>query len=787
MRKSYMISVALLVLASASVAGAQQKAAAPAKPALEQNWELGFRATTVDGDEARYERYQSLKNGLFSQIGITKESDAVAYSFNAFNVGYDDQAYAFNYNRYGKAKFSLSYNGQPLNYAYNTVTPYRYAGNNKWTLDPTLRTRVQNKEVGVVGIPNSAATYATGSIYRTIAQPFEMSALRNTLAASMKYRINTMLDFDVSFQNIQRSGNQPWGAAFAFSSAQEIPMAIDNVTNELTAGLEFRIPKYLMLQDGMLRAEYQGSFFKQNFLSMEWDNPIRATDFDNLRTPPTGPWDPSGYSNGNGPAFGRMAMAPSNEYNSFRVMGLFKLPYKTTVNGQFMYGVATNDEELIPWTTNTKINQPATYLFFPGLAQLPRPSAEAETEIVNAVVNLTSRPTDYFAFDMKYRFNDLFVNTPRFDYTYHIRFDAVPENIPGGSTHHLDFTHNTVDAGVTFTLPNRFTALRVGYVWDDIERGGRSFSDMTDKTIRASLDAYQNKFFSLRGNVEMTERVGKGLSEEIWYEIGHRNTLRFYDEADMDRTKAGVVLGLTPSSKFDLSLSYSMTDDEYTGEGHEFGLLSATSSALSLTGNWYLNDKVTIGGTYGMDNWKSNQLARNANPDAGPTAPYNSWADPLRNWFMDNDEDVTSAGLWIDLMQVLPKTDIKFSYDFSDSDLLYSMYGPRIEAFKAPDNTALRNPLDSRPCATGISSCFIPWPNVTNSWTQMKLDIRHMMKENLGLGLGFRYQKFDVVDFNTLDNANGTPRFDSNGLIGTGYGNRPFDGTTIIAKLIYKF
>jgi hypothetical protein len=154
---------------------------------------------------------------------------------------------------------------------------------------------------------------------------------------------------------------------------------------------------------------------------------------------------------------------------------------------------------------------------------------------------------------------------------------------------------------------------------------------------------------------------------------------------------------------------------------------------------------------------------------------------------MDNDEDVTNAGLWIDLIQALPKTDIRFSYDFSDSDLLIDMYGPRIEAFKAPDNTALRNPLDSRPCATGIASCFIPWPNVTNSWTQMKLDIRHMMRPNLGLGLGFRYQKLDVVDFNTLDNADGTPRFDSNGLIGTGYGNRPFDGTTIIAKVIYKF
>ena len=160
MRTRYIFSTALLVLASASVAGAQQKAATPAKPALEQSWELGFRATTTTGDEARYERYQDLQSGLFSKIWLGKSDDAVAYDFSAANVGYNDQAYALSYNRYGKAKFNVSFNGQPLNYAYNTVTPYRYAGDNKWTLDPALRTRVQNAEAGVVGIPNSAATYS---------------------------------------------------------------------------------------------------------------------------------------------------------------------------------------------------------------------------------------------------------------------------------------------------------------------------------------------------------------------------------------------------------------------------------------------------------------------------------------------------------------------------------------------------------------------------------------------------------------------------------------------------
>ena len=781
MRNSYMISAALLVLASASVAGAQQKAAAPAKPALEQAWELGFRATTTTGDEARYERYQDLQSGLFSKIWLGKADDAVAYDFSAGNVGYNDQAYAFSYNRYGKAKFNLAFNGQPLNYAYNSKTPWRDAGNNKWTLDPALRTRVQNKEVGVVGVPTNAAAYAAGSIYRSIATEFPMSQQRNTLAMGLSYRVNELATVDFKYNMVTKSGNMPWGAAYAFSNAGELPMSLDNTVNELVAGLELVKSEY-----GMIRAEYQGSFFKQNFATMEWDNPVRATDFDNGKLPPAGPWDGSGYSNGNGPAFGRMAMAPSSQSNALNVTALYKMPAHTTLNGSFSLIRMTQDDDIIPFTTNTKIAQAATYNFFPGLARLPRPTAEAQVDAINAVVNFSTRPTDYFGFDMKYRFNDHDNVTPHWNGEYNVRFDAVPEYAPGTLTHGQSIRQNTMEAGATFTLPNRGTALKVGYIMDDFKRGGRAFSDMTDYTFRASLDAYQNQYFNLRGILETTRRIGSGLSIEHIEEGGGQNELRFYDEADMDRIKSTVILGLTPSSKFDLNLSYSGMNDEYTGEGHQFGLLSMDNSSVNLSGNVYVNDKVTFGASFGIDNWKSNQKSRNANPDS-PTSAYNSWVDPNRDWFMDNDETITNAGVWIDLIKALPNTDIRFAYDFSDSDLEYTMYGPRIEQFKAPDNTAIRTAGDSRACSTGVASCFIPLPNVTNTWSKVKFDLRHMFRPNMGLGLGYQYEKFEVVDFATTDLTPGEPRIDPLGAITTGYGNRPYTGSTAIVKLIYKF
>ncbi len=781
MRNSYVLSAALLVLASASVAGAQQKAAAPAKPAVEQAWELGFRATTTTGDEARYERYQDLRSGLASKIWLGKADDAVAYDFSAANVGYNDQHYAFSYNRFGKAKFNLEFNGQPLNYAYNTLTPYRDAGNNKWTLDPALRVRVQNKEAGVVGIVTTAAQDASGSIFRSIATEFPMSAQRNTLNLGMKYRVNTLATVDVAYKMVTKSGSQPWGASFAFNEVVNVPMALDNSANEFVAGLELSKPAL-----GMIRAEYQGSFFKQNFATLEWDNPLRATDFDNGKLPPSGPWDPSGYANGNGAAFGRMSMAPSSQLNTFRVVGLYKMPNHTTLNGQVAFTRMTQDEDIIPFTSNTKIAQSATYAFFPGLAALPRPSAQAQVDGINAVINFATRPTDYFAFDMKYRFNDHDNVTPHWNGQYNVRFDAVPENAPGAENEALDVRQSTVETGATFSLPRRSTSLRLGYILDDVKRSGRAFSDMTDYTFRASLDAYQNQYFSLRGLIESTRRIGSGLSLETIEEGGGQAALRFYDEADMDRLKSSVILGLTPSGKVDLNLTVGTMNDEYSGEGHEFGLLKYDNASYSLTGNYYVSDKVTFGAMYGQDQWSSNQKSRNANPDS-PTAVYNSWVDPLRDWYMDNKETVKNAGVWIDLIQALPKTDVRFAFNLSDSDLEYDLSGPRVEAMKNPDNAALRDPRDVRACSTGVASCFIPWPNVTNTWSQYKVDLRHMFRDNLGVGLGYRYEKFEIVDFATTDVTPGVPRMDPLGAITTGYGNRPFTGSTAVVKLIYKF
>ena len=115
----------------------------------------------------------------------------------------------------------------------------------------------------------------------------------------------------------------------------------------------------------------------------------------------------------------------------------------------------------------------------------------------------------------------------------------------------------------------------------------------------------------------------------------------------------------------------------------------------------------------------------------------------------------------------------------TDNGFLYS--GPRIQELST--NTFL-TAGDTKPCATGLTSCSEALPNVTNTWQQMRVDVKHMFRPKMGVGLGYWYEKLDITNFATTNLADGTPRIDSLGDITTGYGNRPYKGQTGMVRLI---
>ena len=542
----------------------------------------------------------------------------------------------------------------------------------------------------------------------------------------------------------------------------------------------------------MVKVGWDGSWFNNDFQALVWDNPIRISDFNNGQLPPAGPYDGNGYSNGNGPAQGRMALAPNNSMNVFSATGLYKLPKRTSVNGTVQFTTQKQDEALIPWTINSVINTPEVFAAFPHIASLPRSTAEAEAKGINALLNLASRPFRNVGFQVRYRYNERDNETPIFDSSEYVRFDAVPEeycppgsnptDCPEGFSHQFDTTRQNFDANATFSLTG-WGALRVGYGHDAYERHGRGFSDVGEHIFRVSYDIISSQYFSLRAAYDYGQRRGEGFTETgVDYEEGPggtQPTLRYYDESDRDRTRGSLLVSVAPMGVVDFYVSYAGGKDEYkidesapvTRPDELFGLNDASVNSVNVGVNVRPRDTVGFGANYGRDKYSALQRSRNASPPPDPT-----WDDPSRDWTLDNDETVNNFTLYCDLLRTFANTDIRFAYDFSDSDNAFVHGGPRIASLSTAGQ-------------------FIPLPSVENTWHRLTADVKYFFTPRAGVGFGYYFEKLDIVDFNTLDEPGpngfaaqtGDPRIDWLGGLVTGYGNRPYEGNAFFLRLLYLF
>src|SRR5207247_6212576 len=142
-----------------------------------------------------------------------------------------------------------------------------------------------------------------------------------------------------------------------------------------------------------------------------------------------------------GAARGRMSVPPSNTLNSITGITLYKIRPRTVVNGAATFTQMNQNDPLIPWTINPVINSPTVFAQFPNLASLPRATAQAKVNGVNAVINFSSRESRTIGFDAHYRYNDHVNRTPLFDGTQFVVADGTPTSI-GAISEHFNIQEN---------------------------------------------------------------------------------------------------------------------------------------------------------------------------------------------------------------------------------------------------------------------------------------------------------------------------------------------------------
>lgn len=597
---------------------ATQPAAAPeeAEPApslfalTDRELFIGGRVSSIDGDPARFQRYQDLGDGLLVsgfRYSFAQPDGVYTFDARANNVGWRDQEYAANYNRVGKLSIAGSYQQIPQFYSVDTMTPYTGSGG---TL--VLDDAAQRAAQGGAGL----------SPYPAIAPQFDLRERRDIGRVDVVATPRTNLDVTASFTTQKHGGELPFGASFGFSNDVEVPLPYESRANDFTIGTEWTNAK------NMLRVAYSGSWFDNLADPLVWDSPLRIDDAADK------------------PARGRMSLWPSNSAQTISFGGYTKLPHKTQITGFFSYGLWSNDEPLQPFTINSAL---------PVIA-LPRTNADAEAHVFSTNLNLTSHPTTDWRFGARFRNYTYANHMPATSITAYNNYDSGSSTTPTGGPDLYAHDRTTLDADATWS-GFKPLALTAGYTHNGSGYDARIFQSTGEDVFRVSADAV-GSWATFRVQYDIGSRTGSDLDEQALIDIGEHPEMRHYDVADRTRNRFSAQIDIVPSDAWMFSASGGILHDDFGNS--VFGLQESNGGTFSLAADYHMPNGMGAGGTYNYERYTGLQQSHEGN---GPPDPQ--FDDPLRNWTSDAKETVHYFSIYATPPRIGRNTEVRFSYDFS--------------------------------------------------------------------------------------------------------------------------
>ena len=273
------------------------------------------RLSSVEGDPARWQRYQDLRDGLlFTDARLLRETARVechggrgqssAGAISAFSAPTNGSAASRSVGCGIKSRSST---------ASTPARRSRIRARRCWCWTTPRRPRRISTRTFRSRRSSTCASGATSA-------PFDSSATPTP-----------QLDLTGGFTTTKHSGELPWGASFGFSNDNEVALPYNSRTNDVDVGAQWTNAR------AMIRAAYSGSWFNNLDDTLTWDNPLALTDSTSA------------------PGRGRTALWPSNSLQTLSTAGYAKFAHRTQVTGSLAFGWWNNNEPLLPFTINSAL------------------------------------------------------------------------------------------------------------------------------------------------------------------------------------------------------------------------------------------------------------------------------------------------------------------------------------------------------------------------------------------------------------------------------------------------
>ena len=620
-------TVAALMTVTASVSSAQSPAA-ETPPAVEngstgslfgETWrqvEVGGRWSSIDGDPARYQRYEDIRDGLLvDKLRYATVRDTWLFQFGADNIGWRDQRFRATYERPGKFSVKGLWDQIPQFYSIDTRTPYTLTGPGTLLLDDSAQLAAQNGG----GL----------NVYVPISPQFDLRERRDVGRIDLTTALSKQVDLSARFITTNHSGELPWGASFGFSNDVEVALPYESRTNDVSVGAEWNNNK------AMLRIGYDGSFFENESDTLIWDSPLRLTDTTSA------------------PGRGRMALWPTNSSNTVSGGGYYKFAGRSQATASVSYGVLSNNEPLQDFTINPTLPQ----------LELPRATTEAEAHVFTTNVGVVSRPTPDWRFSGRLRSMDYDNQTPDTEILQFINYDTSVTTSSTGGPHR--YAHGRTDFNVDATWSGlRPLALTGGYAHNSSRYDFRIFEDTAENAFYVSADTVSSQWVIFRARYDQGDRTGSGFNESLLTEIGEQPGLRHYDIADRKRKRFTGIVDVMPTEYLTLSASTGLGREDF--ENSELGLQETDVRTFTVSADVARDGGWGGGVSYDWERYTGLQESRSASP--GPQED-----DPLRNWTTDSKEQVNYFLIYLTPPR-FGNTEARVSYEYAHSKGSY-LYG----------------------------------------------------------------------------------------------------------------
>ena len=238
-----------------------------------------------------------------------------------------------------------------------------------------------------------------------------------------------------------------------------------------------------------------------------------------------------------------------------------------------------------------------------------------------------------------------------------------------------------------------------------------------------ALDTTGWQYLQLRAQYDYAKRTGSGLEEEVFdAENEGFAEPRQFDVSDRNRNRFTFLVSGSPGRQA-LASNAQVGIFREDRPDTEFGLVSTDGNFYSVGVDVTPVQKLAMGLTWGRDEYKSLQRSRQANPGEQET-------DPRRDWTTDVKDHANSVYAYVDLLQAIAKTDIRYAFDWMDgaNDTTYGL---------RPDQTLFTTvPLIQLPDASHTitrSSLDFMYRDQPADWRRRRLVLRELRRERLGL------------------------------------------------------